>query len=279
LGDSIDLHVHSTCSDGTFTPEEVVQKAAELGIGAISLTDHDSVDGVPIAQEVGRSAGVEVVPGTELSVVLEGRDLHLLGYFIDPDHRELVDCLRIYQQERRDRAERMVRKLNRMGIRVKLEHVLAKAGSAAVGRPHVADVMVEEEFVFSPDEAFHKYLGYSKPAYEPKYTLTPADGIHVIRAAGGLACLAHPVLYGRDDLVVAMIAEGLDGIEVRHVKHGPAEVARYEEMASQYGLLRTGGSDCHGDGRGESVMGKVEVPGEYLESLRQAYHERRVERA
>lgn len=279
MADRIDLHLHSTCSDGTFSPEEVVLRAAKLGIGAISLTDHDSVDGVRPAQEAGRAAGVEVIPGAELSVDVEGRDLHLLGYFVDPAHRELVDCLRIYRQERWNRAERMVRKLNRMGIRVKLEHVLAKAGNASIGRPHVADVLVEEEFVFSPDEAFHKYLGYSKPAYEPKFSLAPAEGIRVIRSAGGLACLAHPGIYGRDDLVAAMIAEGLDGIEVRHVKHGSAEVARYGEMAAQHGLLRTGGSDCHGDGRGESVMGKVEVPPEYLESLRQAHHERRLERA
>ena len=271
----VDLHLHSTCSDGTFSPEEVVRQAAKRGLSVISLADHDSIDGVLPAREEGKKAGVEVVPGVELSTRVDGKDIHILGYLIDCGSPELAACLQLYRDERSHRAERMVKKLNHMGIRVRFEQVLARAGGGAVGRPHVADVLVEEGFVFSPDEAFHKYLGYAQPAYEPKYFISPAEAIRVIHDGGGLACLAHPGLYYRDDLIAGMIDEGMDGIEVRHIKHRAAEVRRYTEIADRYGLLKTGGSDCHGDGRGEPVMGCVEVPREYVESLRRAHQERR----
>ncbi len=218
--------------------------------------------------------GVEVVPGVELSAVADGKDVHILGYFVDCDHPELRDCLRMYRDARKVRAERIVEKLNRMGMRVRIEQVMAKAGGGAVGRPHVADVMLEEGFVFSTNEAFHKYLGYSKPAYQPKHSISPAEAIRVIHAAGGLAVLAHPGLYSRDDLIPEMVASGLDGIEVAHIKHGPADRDRYAEIANRHGLLQTGGSDCHGDGRGDPVMGRVEVPRARVEALRKAHRER-----
>ncbi len=269
MDERIDLHLHSTCSDGTFSPEEVVRRAGAKGLSAISLTDHDSTEGVLPAQEEGRKVGVEVVPGVELSAQGEGKDIHVLGYFVACDHADLVDCLGVYREARKDRAERMVKKLNKMGIRVRFEQVLARAGDGAVGRPHLADVMVEEGVVFSTNEAFHKYLGYSRPAYEPKYSLSPLEAIGVIHTAGGLACLAHPGLYTGDDLIAGLVADGLDGIEVRHTRHGPAEVARYTEIADRYGLLKTGGSDCHGDGRGEPVIGTVEVPYAFVDALKQ----------
>lgn len=267
----IDLHLHSTCSDGTFTPEEVVRRAAATGLSVISLTDHDSTSGLSAAQEEGRKLGVEVIPGVELSTLVDGKDLHILGYFVDDKHPELATSLEVYREERKRRAERMVKKLNSMGMALRFELVLAKAGDAAVGRPHVADVMLEEEFVFSVNEAFHKYLGYAKPAYEEKYVVSPSEAIRVIHVAGGLACLAHPVLYARDDLIEGLVADGLDGIEVVHVKQGPGEIRRYTEMADRYGLLKSGGSDCHGDGRGAPVMGCVAVPQAYLDELREAH--------
>ena len=271
----IDLHLHSTCSDGTSSPEEVVRQAAEAGLAVISLTDHDSTEGVFSAQAAGKEVGVEVVPGVELSAQVKEKDLHILGYFVDCTHPDLVDCLRLYRDERKRRAERMVKKLNKMGIPVRFEQVLARAQGGAVGRPHVADVMVEEGVVFSANEAFHKYLGYARPAYEPKHSLSPFEAIGVIHAAGGLACLAHPGLYARDDLIAGLVSDRLDGIEVLHTKHGPAEVARYTEIAHRYGLLQTGGSDCHGDSRGRPVIGTVEVPRAFVEALRKTHRERR----
>jgi predicted metal-dependent phosphoesterase TrpH len=274
MGGFVDLHLHTTFSDGTLSPEEVVRRSADAGLSIISITDHDSVGGVPVGRETGKALGVEVIPGAELSADADGRDIHILAYFVDWEHPELVDCLRMYRDERRRRAERMVKKLNRMGVGIRLDQVLAKAGEGAIGRPHLADVMVEEEMVFSANEAFHKYLGYSKPAYEPKYSLSPSEAIRVIHKAGGLACMAHPGLYPRDDLIPGLVAEGLDGIEVLHYKHGPAEVARYSDTASRYGLLKTGGSDCHGDGRGEPILGSVEVPGGFVDDLREAHRRR-----
>ena len=270
----IDLHLHSTCSDGTSSPEEVVARAGKLGLSVISLTDHDSTGGVVEAQEAGSCRGVEVVPGVELSAQADGKDIHILGYFVDADHPQLVDCLRLYRDARTHRAERMVQKLNKLGIQVRIEQVLAKAGAGAVCRPHVADVLVEEGHVFSANEAFHKYLGYSRPAYESKYSLSPADALEIIHAADGLGCLAHPGLYRRDDLIPGLVDKGMDGIEVRHTKHNPTDVVRYTEVASHYGLLLSGGSDCHGDGRGAAVMGVVEVPRAYVEALREAYQKR-----
>ena len=266
----IDLHLHSTQSDGSFSPTQVVQRAAKLGLSAISLTDHDSVAGVQEAQNIGRDIGVEVIPGTELSAHEAGIDIHILGYFIDPANSDLLAYLQKFQDARRNRAEKIVARLNRLGVRITMAHVLHKAGDAAIGRPHVADVLVEEGFVFSHDHAFQKYLGYGKPAYQPKFVLTPRKAVEIIHAAGGLASLAHPVLYRRDALIPDLIKQGLDGIEVMHVKHDHADVRRYSDMAKRYGLLTTGGSDCHGDGRGQAIMGTVQVPSTFLDAMKKS---------
>ncbi|MDE2829466.1 MAG: PHP domain-containing protein [Gemmatimonadota bacterium] len=264
----IDLHLHSTKSDGSFSPTQVVQRAAELGVSAISLTDHDSVAGVQEAQNIGRDIGVEVIPGIELSAQEAGIDIHILGYFIDPTNSDLLAYIQKFQDARRNRAEKIVARLNRLGVRITIAQVLHKAGDATIGRPHVADVLVEEGFVFSHDHAFQKYLGYGKPAYQPKYVLTPREAVEVIHAAGGLASLAHPVLYRRDALIPDLIKQGLDGLEVMHVKHDHADVRRYSDMAQHYDLLTTGGSDCHGDGRGQAVMGTVRIPLTFLAAMK-----------
>jgi predicted metal-dependent phosphoesterase TrpH len=270
----IDLHLHSTFSDGTFPPEEVVRRAVGRGLSVISLTDHDSVSGVARASQAGEELGVEVIPGAELSANVDGTDVHILAHFVDPQHEELNSCFETYRDARRVRAEKMVKKLNKMGIRVGMEQVLAKAGEGAIGRPHVADVMLEEGFVFSTNEAFHKYIGFRKPAYEAKYAMPPLEAIQLIHSAGGLASLAHPKLYSRDDLIPALVNDGLDGIEVRHIRHDAGDVARYSTIAEENGLLKTGGSDCHGDGRGDAVIGTVPVPREFLTAMREASRSR-----
>jgi 3',5'-nucleoside bisphosphate phosphatase len=270
MTEPIDLHLHSTCSDGTLNPEEVVRKARSHGLKAVSLTDHDCVDGVEAATETGRGLDVEVIPGVELSTLFEGRDIHILGYLIEPAHPGLSDYLQIFRDERLRRAERIVGRLNRLGVALTMRAVLSKAGDGVIGRPHIADALLEEGFVFSVTEAFHKYLGYNRPAYERKYLLTPEEAIHLIHEAGGLACLAHPGIYNRDDILPPMVARGLDGIEVVHAKHTPEQARRYEEFADLYNLLKTGGSDCHGSGRGEPTMGTVTAPYVFLEALRDA---------
>lgn len=267
MAGEIDLHLHSTCSDGSSTPEEVVARAAGLGLSAISLTDHDSVSGVPDAQAAGEAHGVRVIPGSELSAKFEDQDIHILGYFLDHENERLIESLSLYRNERRNRAERITKKLNRLGIRILFEQVLAKADGASIGRPHIADVLVEEGFCFSPNEAFNKYLGYGKAAYEEKFVMSPKDAVEVIHDAGGLAVIAHPVLYRADHLLPGLVAQGVDGIEVWHIKHRAVEVRRYGAFADENGLAKSGGSDCHGDGRGDAVMGKVEIPMTVLEAL------------
>ena len=219
----IDLHMHSTRSDGSFSPTQMVQRAAELDLSTISLTDHDSVAGVEEAQNTGDEVGVEVIAGTELSAQENGMDVHILGYFVDPTNSDLLSCLQKFQNARLERAEKMVAKLKRMGVRIQMAQVLAKAGNGVIGRPHVADVLVEEGFVFSNDQAFHKYLGYGKSAYQPKFALTPDEAVEVIHAAGGLASLAHPVLYKRDAMIPELIGQGLDGLEVHGIPWGLAK--------------------------------------------------------
>ena len=265
----IDLHLHSTQSDGSCSPTQVVQRAAELGLSAISLTDHDSVAGVREAQNVGRDIGVEVIPGIELSTQEASMDIHILGYFIDHENSDLLDYVQKFQDARRNRAEKIVARLNRLGVPITMAQVLYKAGDGAIGRPHVADVLVEEGFVFSHDHAFQKYLGYGKPAYQPKFVLTLREAVEIIHAAGGLASLAHPVLYRRDALIPDLIKQGLDGIEVIHVRHDRADIRRYSDMAQHYGLLKMGGSDCHGDSRGQAVIGTVQVPSTFLDAMKE----------
>jgi predicted metal-dependent phosphoesterase TrpH len=264
----IDLHLHSTRSDGSSTPEEVVQRAAGLDLKIISLTDHDSVSGVSGAQEAGEALGVQVVPGAELSAQHDGRDVHILAYFVDHTSESLIHSLAQYQDERRNRAERIVKKLNRLGVKVTFEQVLAKADGASIGRPHIADVLVEEGVCFSPNEAFYKYLGYGKAAYEDKYMMSPSEAVEVIHEAGGVAVLAHPVLYQSDTLLPGLVEEGLDGIEVWHIKHKAEDSRRYSVFAEEHGLLQSGGSDCHGDARGDAIMGKVHVPVSVYQDLK-----------
>jgi 3',5'-nucleoside bisphosphate phosphatase len=264
----IDLHMHSTRSDGSFSPKDVVAHAQSVGVSTISLTDHDSVVGVAEAVEAGSAIGMEVIPGVELSAQVGDKDIHILGYFIDPDCPDLLAFLKKFQDARIERAERMVNKLNALGIPIHLSQVLARAGDAAIGRPHVADVLVEQGFAFSSNDAFYKYLGYAKPAYEPKYAMSPAEAIEVIRASGGLSSLAHPVLYARDDLIPTFADAGLDAIEVMHIKQDTRAVQRYSQAAEKLGLLKTGGSDCHGDRRGDAVLGQVKVPVAFLEAMR-----------
>lgn len=270
MTDRIDLHLHSTCSDGTSEPEAVVQNACVHGLKAISLTDHDCVDGVRAAMDAGKALGVEVIPGAELSTTFDGKDIHILAYFIDCARPGLLSYLQIFRDERQRRAERIVDRLNQLGVGLTIEDVMARAGDGAVGRPHIADALVEEGYVFSISEAFQKYLGYNRPAYEQKYFLSPEEAVRLIHEAGGLACLAHPGIYNRDDLLPALVACGLDGIEAVHPKHTPEQIRRYEEFADRHGLLKTGGSDCHGSGRGEPTMGTVHVPYAFLERLRGA---------
>ncbi len=257
----VDLHVHTTRSDGTLTPRQVVEMAARLGLRAVAITDHDSVEGNPEALAAGREFGIPVVPGVEISVRWEGVTFHLLGYGI---HRLTPDVVRTFQrliESRNARNPRMVEKLRALGIEITLEEVEAAAQGGVVGRPHFAQVLVRKGAVKSAQEAFDRLIGRGQPAYVDKARLPPAEACRLIREAGGIPVLAHPgLLETRHPALVPRLVEhlldlGLAGIEAYYSQHTPAQVARYRALARSHGLLVTGGSDFHHPGSDGPQLG------------------------
>ncbi len=268
----VDLHLHTIFSDGLLTPEQLVIKAQRLGFNAIAITDHDSLDGIERAKVQGKRSGVEIVPGVEMSCNVNGTDVHILGYYIDYQSQAVKEFFARVRECRLKRAEKMVAKLNDLSAgrwQVSLERVEEIAGEGAIGRPHIAQALVEEGAVNNLSEAFEKYIGYDGPAYFPKMRLTPAQAIGFIHQVGGLAVVAHPATYGNDGLVYNVISAGVDGIEVWHPEHNQRATDLYQEMAEKNGLLLTGGSDCHGGRKWNRIyLGDIKVPYKYLMALK-----------
>lgn len=256
---TIDLHTHSTCSDGTTTPSETVALAVAAGLGGLALTDHDTTDGWDEAAAACRAAGLRFVPGIELSTEVAGRSVHILGYYMNPGYEPLVtECDRL-RNERLRRAEAIVAKLVAMGVDITVPDVLVRAGTAPVGRPHIAAAMVAAGAIADSDEAYDGFIEDGGPAYEPKHALSPQDGVALIRAAGGVAVLAHPGLSTRDaqvDLALldALTSVGLAGVEADHAAHDEVAQKFWREAARQRSLLVTGASDFHGT-RKEATIG------------------------
>jgi 3',5'-nucleoside bisphosphate phosphatase len=257
----IDLHAHSNVSDGTDRPDEVVRRAAQAGLDVVALTDHDTVDGWPAARGAGPAENVLVVPGVEMSTRVRGAGVHVLAYLLDPAYPPLADELARVRDSRSNRLSEMARLLTEAGMPLEVADVLAMAGSASsIGRPHVADALVAKGYVADRAEAFTRMLSDGGPAYVPRYAPTTADAIRIIRAAGGVAVLAHP--WGRgsrrvlDPASIAALAEiGLAGVEVDHEDHDAADRAALREIARTYGLVVTGSSDYHGRGKVGHVLG------------------------
>ena len=265
----VDLHAHTVFSDGLFTPEELVAEADRLKLAAVAITDHDAVGGIDRALAAGRSHQIEVVPGVEMSCNTGGIDVHILAYYIDYQHPALRDFFEMVRQKRAERAEKMVKKLNELGVKIELDRVRELAQGAATGRPHVAQALVEAGAVRNVDEAFQRYIGYEGPAYFPKMQLTPADAMAFIHRYGGVAVVAHPGTYHDDGALYSAIAAGVDGIEVWHPDHGKRNVDHYREVATKNGLLMTGGSDCHGGRKqGRVFLGSVAVPYACLQAVK-----------
>ncbi|MCX7568613.1 PHP domain-containing protein [Tumebacillus sp. DT12] len=264
-----DLHAHTTASDGTFTPRELVQLAKQNGLTAVAVTDHDTTDGLAQAQAAGREVGVEIVPGIELSTVFEGREVHVLGYYYDQEHaglRELIDNMR---EDRLTRLDRMIGNLQKAGLEITREEVLAEA-AGSVGRPHFARVLIKKGYVQDIPEAFDRYLGSGKIGYVPRLKVTPEEAVQLIVAAGGCPVVAHPGLFDKDYLFDTLVPLGLVGLEAYHPDHSPEKREHYAALAKRHGLLATGGSDFHGGGaehRGD--LGSVHVPMEIVEQLKQ----------
>lgn len=260
----VDLQVHSTASDGALPPAAVVQAAADAGLYAIALTDHDSVDGLPEAIEAGARLGVRIVPGVELSSHFEGEELHLLGL-----HLANLDAMRAalleFQGQRVQRAERIVATLNAHGIPVTMEAVLAEAGTGAVGRPHIARALLAGGWVREFREAFDKWIGWGRPAYMAKETFDVADAIALVHRAGGIAVWAHPGELATPARIARLAELGLDAVEVLHPSHPPYLVQRLVENTEKAGLIPSGGSDWHGTHDGPRKLGGQLVPKIWLD--------------
>lgn len=265
----IDLHTHSHRSDGLLSPSAVVELALENGVGAISLTDHDCVDGIPEAMDAGKKCGVEVLSGVELSSEFRGRDLHVLGYGVDPVHAEFQVILAKFRETRYKRGLKIIEKLNALGMAVEPAEVLAKAGKGALGRPHIAAVLVEKGYVSRTNEAFDKYIADGGPAYVPKYKMSPRQAIQYIHLAGGLAFIAHPGTFieGIGELD-ELLAEGFDGIEVFHPANNGDLTSELGRIASDRNLLVSGGSDFHGFKGRDVPIGAMDVPYDVLERIK-----------
>jgi hypothetical protein len=251
----VDLHTHTNRSDGLLPPETLVRLAAEVRLRAIAITDHDEIGALDTAVAVGQKRGVEIIPGVELSVTHQGYDVHILGYMIDFHHPRLLEFLHYFRTERVHRVHRILEKLTALGHAVPLEAVMRKAGAGSIGRPHVADAMIEEGHVFSYQDAFNRFLAEGKPAFVPKVRLTPSEAVAIIHDAGGLACLAHPGQNLTEAVILDIIKAGVDGIEVVHPKHSACQREQFHEYATAFGLLETGGSDFHGGRKSEEKLG------------------------
>lgn len=265
-----DLHVHTFYSDSTFSPEEVVSYAKEKGLAAIAICDHDTVDGIDPCMAIGLEKGVEIIPGIEMSVEKMDAEIHVLGYFIDWRQDWLRKKLKEIQDSRVARLSIMIEKLKAMGVKIEAEDVFKIAiNKGSVGRLHIAKAMLNSGAIKNLREAFDKYIGFAKPCYVPYTKLSPKETMELILKSGGVPVIAHPDLIGNDDYIKEFIDHGLRGLEVYHTDHKPHVSKRYEDMARDLGLLMTGGSDCHGMGKGRILMGTVRVPYELVEKLKE----------
>ncbi len=263
-----DLHVHTYYSDSTFSPEEVVTCARDKALSAVAICDHDCVDGIDPCIELGGPMGVEIVPGIELTVERPAAEIHILGYFIDYRQDWFLSKLRAIRQSRVDRIHKMVGKLSEMNVKINAEDVFKLAGKGSVGRLHLAQAMLKAGVIKSIREAFDKYIGYLESCYVTKLNFTPEEAISSILKLGGVPVLAHPNVLGRDEYIPGLIACGLKGIEVYHSDHKNEAVRKYERIAEENALLMTGGSDCHGMGKGRILLGRVRIPYTVVENLR-----------
>ena len=271
-----DLHLHTQFSDGTFTPEELVLRAQNVGLACIALTDHDSVEGCARAAAACAAVRMEFIPGSELTAEHEDTEVHVLGYFLDTHNKVLLEKIGKFQAVRQSRIHEMCAALNKLGIPLKAETVFALANCQSPGRPHVARALVKEKLIGNLDEAFEKYLKKGRPAWIPKTKMSALESVELIHQAGGLAVMAHPGLNRSDDIIPDLVDAGLDGIECVHTKHSTVMAERYLEIAEKYDLLVTGGSDCHGFSKKAPLIGTVKLPYEHVERLKAKVAERKL---
>lgn len=269
IGMAADLHIHTTISDGTDAPEQVVNRAISLGLEAIAITDHDNVDGVVPARLEAWGKKIEVIAGVEISCYHNNTEFHILGYFDKPDHPELLELLSEMRQFRVLRANRIIDKLNSLGLSINYDRVKEIAGDGTVGRPHIADALVEKGYIQNREGAFKKYIGKDCPGYVPRKKIKPVEAIELINRTNGVPVLAHPGISGCADLLKEFVASGLKGIEVWHPHHSSLQTQYYLEQARIFRLIPTGGSDYHGE-RHDSCnsLGAITAPMESVNRIK-----------
>lgn len=266
----IDLHLHTTASDGLLTPASLLERAAALGLTVVSVTDHDTVAGLAEARMAADRLDVRVVNGIEITAVAHERDVHILGYFIDAGSERLAGFLRDQRSDRVRRVREMAERLDALGYPIDVAAVLDRTrhSSRSVGRPAIADALVAAGHATDRNDAFSRLLGRGCPAFVPRRGVGGEEVIRVIHAAGGIASVAHPGILDQDSLIPSLVDAGLDAIEVWHCDHTPEHRARYDDLAGRFGLARSGGSDYHGDGVHRACqLGTVTLPAEHFAAL------------
>ncbi len=269
-----DLHLHSTLSDSTFTPEEVIERARKAGLSAVAITDHDCVDAIEPALKIAKLYSIELIPAVELSSENKEDEVHILGYFIDWRDKWLLDKLDKMRICRIERVKKIVEKLKNHDIDINIDEIFALSGCGSVGRLHIAQIMLKRGFVPDIKEAFRKYIGNNAPCYVSKFKLSPAEAIKIVHRAGGIAILAHPVVLKGESVLCSVINDGINGIEVYHPDHSHADTIYFLKFAASHKLLVTGGSDCHGFGKERVLIGSVKIPYELVDRLKDAVKRR-----
>ena len=264
-----DLHIHTTYSDGMLLPEEVVEKAVGIGLGAVAVTDHDCVKGISPAVSAARETGLEVIPGIEISAVAGDMEIHVLGYFIDWKDPSLAGKLEDMLKNRVDRMMKMICCLRESGMEIDADEVFGMVRGGTVGRLHLARVMADSGLVRTRAEVFDKYIGNGKPCFFEHEHLDYTKAIDMIKDAGGVPVLGHPGVSKVDAYIPEIISAGIKGIEVFHPDHNAACVKKYMELAKEHALIATGGSDCHGSMKKDRIrIGKITVDRDTVETLR-----------
>ena len=266
----VDLHIHSTASDGRFSPEEIVGKATELGLTIIALTDHDSIDGIVPALSAAKAfPRLKIIPGVEISTDVPQGEVHVLGYFIDYTDDDLKAALERFRNSRQGRAQGMIARLRDLGVHIDWQRVQEIAGAGSIGRPHIARALLEKGYTTSLKEAFTRYIGRDGPAYVEREKMTPVEAVELIIRSNGLPVMAHPFTVNEPETLIAeMKTAGLVGIETYYNGYTDEEIGNLVNLAGKYDLITTGGSDYHGqDDSAETMMGGADVPLETAEQL------------
>lgn len=268
---SCDLHIHTYYSDSTSSPKEVVAQAVEQNLKCIAITDHDIIEGVAPTMKEAEAHGIEVIPGIELSTEINGKDIHMLGYLFDYTNEELTKKLSILQDSRKFRMQKMIDKLKEMDVaEIHIDEVAQYTESNALGRPHLAQVLVDKGAVKNIKSAFDKYIAEGQPAYVSYERQTPQEAITLIHEYGGIAVLAHPMVTSADELIPQFVSAGLDGIEVYYPNTTKQITDFYIGLAKKHNLLVTGGSDAHGDAKKHTFVGNIQIPYEIVEQMKTA---------